>query len=188
MRDLETVLCHHHSRSQSRYPRFILCPDCRVEAPHEAVVVEAVVNYFLKPEFRELIIQTEHSIQMGADNRRADVVLLDTAENFVAIAECKRQGIVSSGHEQLQSYLCATDTQFGVFANSTDSDDWKFYENLGQNRFRHVTKERFETEIGVGHPIERISKAENRLKNVRTSRARFARRRNKAKRVSQRNS
>ena len=65
MRDLETVSCHLHSRSQPRYPQFTLCPDCRAEAPHEAIVVEAAVNYFSKPEFRELFIEAEYAIQMG---------------------------------------------------------------------------------------------------------------------------
>ncbi len=77
MRDLETVLCHYHSRHQRRYPRFTLYPDCRSEAPREAIVVEAVVNYFSKPEFREFSIETEREIQMRADSRRPDIVLLD---------------------------------------------------------------------------------------------------------------
>ena len=187
MRDLETVLCYLHSRSQPRYPRFTLCPDCRVEAPHEAIVVEAVVNYFSKPEFRELFIQTEHEMQMGSDTRKADIMLLDKSEGFIAIAECKQIGVVTYGYKQLKSYLCATDTKFGIFANSTEPGDWEFYENLGQNRFRNITRKQFETEIGVRHPVERISKAENRLKNIHTSRAQFARQREKAKRVSQRN-
>ena len=187
MRDLETVLCYLHSRSQPRYPRFTLCPECRIEASHEAIVVEAVVNYFSKPEFRELFIQTEHEIQMGSNTCRADIVFLDESERFIAIAECKRLGVINYGHKQLKSYLCATNAKFGVFANSTKPADWEFYENLGQNRFRNITRERFETEVGVVRPIERVPKKENGLKNVRTSRARVARQREKAKRVSQRN-
>ena len=187
MRDLETVLCHHHSRPQPRYPRFTLCPDCRSEAPREAIVVEAVVNYFSKPEFREFFIETEREIQMGSDTRRADIVLLDKSEGFIAIAECKQIGIVTYGHKQLKSYLCATDTKFGIFANSTDPGDWEFYENFGQNRFGNITREQFETGFGVSLPTKQISKAENGLIIDRTSRARFARRREKAKRSSQRN-
>lgn len=41
MRDLNTVFCHQHSHSQPRYPHFTLCPYCREDAPHEAIVVEA---------------------------------------------------------------------------------------------------------------------------------------------------
>lgn len=186
MRDLETVLCHLHSRSQPRYPRFTLCPDCRVEAPHEAIVVEAVVNYFSKPEYRELFIETEHSIQMGADNRRPDIVLLNAAGNFVAIAECKQMGAVNYGYKQLQSYLCATDTQFGVFANSTDPDDWEFYENLGRNRFEEITYNQLKAGIGIVRKIGTIPKEVNRLKSDRISRSRFARRREIAKRANHR--
>lgn len=187
MRDLETVLCHRHLCYQLRYPLFTLCPECRVELPHETIVVEAVVNYFSTSEFSKFFIETEHKIQMGADTRRADIVFLDRTENFVAIAECKQTGVVTYGVDQLKSYLCATATQFGVFANSTDPDDWEFYENLERNRFKEITLNKFETGIGAERSIERILKKENGLKNIHTSRAQFARRREKAKRVSQRN-
>ena len=187
MRDLKTVLCHLHSRSQLRYPHFQSCPECRAEALHETIVVEAVINYFSESEFRKLFIETERKIQMGSDTRRADIVLLDKSEGFIAIAECKQIGIVTYGHKQLKSYLCATDTKFGIFANSTDPGDWEFYENFGQNRFGNITREQFETEVGVSLRIKPISKAENGLIIDRTSRARFARRREKAKRSSQRN-
>ena len=187
MRESKTVLCRLHSRSQPRYPRFTLCPDCHTEAPHEAIVVEAVVNHFSRPEFSKFCIQTEHKIQMGADSRRADIVLLDRSENFAAIAECKQTGIVTYGHEQLQSYLCATDTQFGVFANSTDPSNWKFYENLGRNRFKEITLSQFNAGVGITRPIELISSEKNGFKNIRTSRAWFARQREKAKRASQQN-
>ena len=188
MRDLETVSCHLHSRSQPRYPQFTLCPDCRAEAPHEAIVVEAAVNYFSKPEFRELFIEAEYAIQMGSDNRRPDIVLIDGAGNFVAITECKRVGYVNNGIAQLKSYLCATDTPFGIFANSTDPDDWEFYENLRRNRFKEITHNQFKAKVGVGQLIELISKKDNGLKNDRTSRAQFARRRERAKRSNLQNS
>lgn len=147
MRTLETVLCHRHLHSQPRYPRFTLCPECRVEAPQETIVVEAVVNYFSKPEFSQFFIETEHKIQMGSDRRRADIVLLNREGNFVAIAECKQTGVLTYGHEQLKSYLSATDTQFGIFANSTKSDNWEFYENLRQNRFQRITYDQFEANL-----------------------------------------
>ena len=187
MRDLETVLCRLHSRSQPRYPLFTLCPDCRVEAPHEAIVVEAVVNHFSQPEFRQFFIETELEIQIGSDTRRPDVVLMDSKESFTAIVECKKSGVVSYGREQLKSYLCATDTQFGVFANSTDPDDWEFYENLRRNRFKEITHNQFKAGISVGQPIELIPKKGNGLKDDRISRARFARRRERAKRSNQQN-
>ena len=147
MRNLETVLCHRHLRSQPRYPRFTLCPDCRSEAPREAIVLEAVVSYFSRPEFRELFIETEREIQMGIDRRRADIVLLDRTESFLIIAECKRRGVVTYARDQLESYLCAADTPFGVFANSIDPNDWKFYENLRRNRFKYLTRDEFDETV-----------------------------------------
>ena len=188
MRDLEIVLCCLHLHSQPRYPRFILCPECRVESPHESIVVERVVNYFSKPEFSQFFIETEHKIQMGSDNRRPDVVLLDGAGNFVAIAECKQRGIVTYGHEQLKSYLCATNTQFGIFANSTNPGDWEFYENLGRNRFKTIARNQFRARVSVVQSIELTSTKENVLDSERTSRARFARRRERAKRSNRQNS
>ena len=164
MRDLETVLCCLHSRYQPRYPRFTLCPDCHVEAPHEAIVVEAVVNYFSKPQFRDFFIETEREIQMGTDNRRPDIVLLDKSEGFVAIAECKQTGVVTYGREQLKSYLCATDAQFGVFANSTNPNEWEFYENLRRNRFTPPMKRsRFESKVATERTIESIREEKSKL-------------------------
>ncbi|MDE0467679.1 MAG: type I restriction enzyme HsdR N-terminal domain-containing protein [Candidatus Poribacteria bacterium] len=184
MRNLETVWCCQHSRSQPRYPRFTLCPECRPEAPHEAIVVEAVVNYFSKPEFREFFIETEREIQIGSDTRRPDVVLMDSKGSFTAIVECKKSGIVSYGRGQLKSYLCATDTQFGVFANSIYPYDWEFCENLRGNRFRDIKREQFETEVGVERSIEQITPEENKFKSDWPTRAGFARRREKAKRAN----
>lgn len=176
MRDLETVLCHLHSCSQPRYPRFTLCPECRTEASHEAIVVEAVVNHFSKPEFGELFIQTEHEIQMGTNIRRSDIMLLDKLENFIAIAECKQTRTVTYGHEQLQSYLCATDTQFGIFADGIDPKDWKFYKNLGRNRFEEITDNQFTAGL-IGVP--------QRPEPTSNSRARYARRKQIARHARQ---
>ena len=164
MRNLETVWCCLHSRSQPRYPRFTLCDECSVETPYEAPIVEAVVNYFSKPQFRDFFIETEHEIQMGTDNRRPDIVLLDKSEGFVAIAECKQTGVVTYGREQLKSYLCATDTQFGVFANSTNPNEWEFYENLRRNQFTHpLERFDFERKIATGRTIESIREEKNKL-------------------------
>ena len=164
MRNLETVWCCQHSRSQPRYPRFTLCLDCRAEAPYEAIVVEAVVNYFSRIEFQEFVIETEKSIRMGIEPRRADIVLLDGEGHFIAIAECKRTGVVTYGREQLKSYLCATDTQFGVFANSINPDEWEFYENLRRYRFTlPMGRSPFERKIATGRTIESIREEKDRL-------------------------
>lgn len=164
IRSLETVWCHLHSRSQPRYPRFTLCPECRVEAPYEAPIVEAVVNYFSKPQFQEFFIETEREIQMGTYNRRSDIVLLDKSASFVAIAECKQTGVVTYGREQLKSYLCATDTQFGVFANSTNPHEWEFYENLRRNQFTPpMERSRFESKVATERTIASIREEKSKL-------------------------
>ena len=75
----------------------------------------------------------ECQIQFGARNGIADVVLADGNGSFAAIAECKGAGYVGHGIEQLKSYLSATDTRFGVFANRADPNQWKFYENRRGN-------------------------------------------------------
>ncbi len=142
MRDLNTVFCHLHATSQPRYPHFTLCPYCREEAPHEAIVVEAAVNYF-SSKLPDFFLQTELEIQMGTTKRRADIVLVDGKQNYAVIAECKRIGVQEDGIAQLQSYLCATATPLGIFANSTAPTDWEFFENLGRNQFKNITSDVF---------------------------------------------
>lgn len=110
----------------------------------EDKVVEEVVAYFSEPKFSEFSIIRECQIQMGIDNRRADIVLRDTDGNFTAIAECKSPGGASYGIPQLKSYLSATDTPFGVFAPQIDRDSWVFFENLRQNRFHQINLSDFE--------------------------------------------
>ena len=119
----------------------------------ESIVVEEVARYFSEPIFQKFSIEKECSIQMGSENRRADVVLIDRKSNLAAIAECKRHGDVGHGVDQLKSYLSATDTPFGIFANSTDSELWVFYENLGRNQFREITSAEFEAFIGKNNLI-----------------------------------
>lgn len=114
----------------------------------EEIVVEAVDNYFSGSKFRKFSIEKEHAIQMGSDNRRADVVLIDGKGNLAAVAECKQIGFEGHGPDQLKSYLCATDTPFGIFANSTEPDDWEFYENLGRNQFKDkIARSEFEKRV-----------------------------------------
>ena len=88
---------------------------------------------------------------MGSDKRRADVVLMNSKGNLAAIAECKRPGVEGNGIDQLKSYLSATDTSLGIFANSTEPDSWNFYENLGRNQFREIaTRSEFEKQVVKG--------------------------------------
>ena len=113
----------------------------------EEIVVEEVDRYFSNPKFQKFSIEKEYPIQMGSDNRRADVVLVDSAGRLVAIAECKRVGVEGQGLDQLKSYLSATATPLGIFANSTNPADWDFYENLGRNQVRSITRSEFEKRV-----------------------------------------
>ena len=109
-------------------------------------VVEAVVGYFFEPKFAKFSMLRECRIQMGAIHSRADLVLCDANENFVAIAECKSPN-GTSYTEPLKSFLCATDTPFGIFASSTNRDSWIFYENLRHNRFQRIERSDFERRV-----------------------------------------
>ena len=119
----------------------------------ETQVVKEVVRYFSSPKFERFFKKKEYPIQMGSKNCRADVVLIDRYEvdrdkSLAAIIECKKMGHQGRGLDQLKSYLsAATNMPLGVFANSTDPADWKFYENLGQNRFREITRSKFEWRV-----------------------------------------
>ena len=113
----------------------------------EDVVVQEVVRYFSTPKFERFSTETEYAIQIGSYRGRADVALIDTDETLAAIVECKRSGYEGSGRDQLKSYLSATDTPLGVFANEIDPASWQFYENLGQNQFKPIGRSRFEARL-----------------------------------------
>ena len=116
------------------------------ERLHEFDVVEAVVRYFSEPKFANFSMLRACNIQMGTIHSRADLVLRDANENFVAIAECKLAS-ETSYTEPLKSFLCATDTPFGIFASSTNRDSWIFYENLRHNRFQQIEQSDFERRV-----------------------------------------
>ncbi len=116
------------------------------ERLQEFDVLEAVVRYFSERKFAKFSMLRECRIQIGAIHSRADLVLRDADENFVAIAECKLPS-ETSYTEPLKSYLCATDTPFGIFASSTSRDSWMFYENLRYNRFRRIERSDFEKRV-----------------------------------------
>ena len=116
------------------------------ERLQEFDVVEAVVGYFSEPRFAKFSMLRECRIQIGAIHSRADLVLRDAQENFIAIAECKLSG-ETRFTEPLKSFLCATDTPFGIFASSTNRDSWIFYKNLRHNRFRQIERSDFEKRV-----------------------------------------
>ena len=113
----------------------------------ELDIVEAVVAYFSEPRFAKFSMLKECNIQIGTIHSRADIVLQDTEGNFVAIAECKLPVETNYGTEPLKSYLCATDTPFGILASDTNRDSWVFYENLRHNRFQQIERTDFERRI-----------------------------------------
>ena len=116
------------------------------ERLQELDVVEAVIAYFSEPMFPKFSILRECRIQIGVIHSRADIVLRDAQENFIAIAECKLSG-GTSYTEQLKSYLCATDAPFGIFASTINRDSWIFYENLRHNRFQRIERSDFEERV-----------------------------------------
>ena len=113
----------------------------------EDVVVQEVVRYFSTPRFKRFSLEKEYAIQIGSYKGRADVALIDTDETLAAIIECKRSGYEGSGPDQLKSYLSATDTPLGVFANEIDPTAWQFYENRGQSQFNQIDHSRFEARL-----------------------------------------
>ena len=113
----------------------------------EVKVVDAVATYFSEPKFSKFSVARECEIQMGPTYYRTDIVLQDAERNFIAIAECKAPGRTNHGTEQLKSYLCATDTRYGILASDTNGDSWIFYENLRRNRFQQIERTDFEERI-----------------------------------------
>ncbi len=113
-------------------------------------IVEAASEYFTDSKFAELSVIRECRIRIGTLHSRVDLVLCDAEGNYITIVECK--SIPSSDHiessqEPLKSYLCATDTLYGIFASSINPDSWVFYENLRHNRFQKITRADFEEQV-----------------------------------------
>ena len=128
-----------------------LCPECYAISPdHETEVADAVYAYFEELEVNGFSPDREHCIQFGARNGKADVVLVDQNGSFAVVAECKGAGYTGHGIEQLKSYLSATDTRFGVFANKVDCNQWKFYENRGGNCIPEIDCSEFKAGVVEG--------------------------------------
>ena len=117
------------------------------ERLQELDVVEAVVAYFSEPRFAKFSILRDYRIQIGKIHSNADIVLCDPEGNFIIIVECKLLGDSDYGHEPLKSFLCATDTPFGIFASGTSEDSWVFYENLRHNRFQRIERIDFKKRV-----------------------------------------
>ena len=137
-----TEFAQRHPTSRSGLLRWVAL----MQQGNELDVVEAVVGYFSESRFAQFSMPRECRIQIGAIHSSADIVLHDGQENFIAIAECKLSD-GTSYTEPLKSYLCATDTPFGIFASSTNRDSWIFYENLRRNRFQRIERSDFEKRV-----------------------------------------
>lgn len=91
----------------------------------------AVIRYFNTPRFEKFSTEREYVVQEFSRRGRADIVLLDKDSVPAAIAECKRIGSVeNNGIDQLKSYLNASGTELGLFANDTDPYEWIFVKKM----------------------------------------------------------
>lgn len=151
-------------------PKYKLCSACYVNNPdHEKKVEKKVEAYFSNLKVKGFSPKTQHEIQMGSNNRKPDVVLIHENGSFAAIAECKGAGFIGDGIDQLKSYLSATDTRFGVFANRADRKDWEFYENRRRNQFDRIDRSEFETGIVKGIATRKLLKDQIRhLENYKS--------------------
>ncbi len=129
----------------------------------EDQIKDIVADYFESLPIISLgySVKREYIIQMGSDQRRADIVLLRNGK-LVAIAECKETGRVGKGIQQLYSYLCATDTYLGIFANNGDLNQWTFWENHRHNNFVEIDRKTFENYV-YNHD-KTIKDRENKIK------------------------
>lgn len=124
-----------------------LCSTCfDANLTSEGIVVGAVERYFKR--FKNLSTQREYPIQFGSKQGRSDVVLKDSKNRLYAIAECKHiEYDGTSGIEQLESYLNASGTTLGLFADDTAPNGWTFLKNLGKGKFTEITRSQFEALI-----------------------------------------
>ena len=150
--------------------RFTLCPICYyAQVHHEGIVVGAVMRYFDLPRFANFSTKREYRIKWGAHKEgRADIALLNSEGNPVAIAECKRTGYDGNdGIVQLEGYINPTVANLGLFADNTDPYEWTFLRrNDERNRYDKITRAQFERELGV-EPAPEIPPIKTQLEIVR---------------------
>lgn len=158
-------------------PEYELCANCYHESPdREDRVAQAVYAYLDALAGNGFTPAKEQTIQNFSKPGRVDVALIkdeDGAETFAAIAECKGAGYEGDGRAQLYSYLSATDTRFGIFANKADPNHWEFYENRRRNRFDRITSDQFEDGVVKGITLrkqlkDQIKTLESKCNQFRT--------------------
>ena len=133
-----------------------ICYDANLTS--EGIVVGAVMRYFER--FANFSTQREYEIRFGSNGNiigRADVALLNSAGNPIAIAECKKIGYDGNdGLDQLKGYIHPTFAKLGLFADSTDPYEWTFLKkNEELLQFDPIPRSQFERELGV-EPVPEI--------------------------------
>ena len=143
--------CHQHfSKLQDQ-----LCHICYAASQtSEGIVVGAVARYFDTPKFASFSTKREYEIRFGANGNivgRADVALLNSEGNPVAIAECKKIGYDGNdGIVQLESYINPTVAKLGLFADNTDPYEWTFLKRNDERiRYDTINRSQFERELGL---------------------------------------
>ena len=118
----------------------------------EPQVTQSVVIYFNRPQFSGFNARREVGIQMGSYSGRADIALYTDSNppQMVAVVECKPEGITNI--EQLHSYLSASATELGIFANTDDPKEWHYVKNRGSNEFDDITRTDFENRVAKLRP------------------------------------
>lgn len=147
---------------EPRRPQHELCGMCHhALLEHEGIVVGSVLRYLKSSGLEAFSATREYRIQMGSNNRRADVVLCREGHSTPpVIAECKRIGYTDSGEAraQLQSYLTATGAPFGILAADTDPYKWEFLKNRqGDNNSDEIERSQFEKEVGFRLPVPSLA-------------------------------
>ncbi|MDE0636341.1 MAG: exodeoxyribonuclease VII large subunit [Candidatus Poribacteria bacterium] len=147
-----------------------LCPICYdASLTSEGIVIGAVVRYFSGHKFSGFSTERERRIPFGANVGRADVVLRDSENRLFAIAECKRIGDDGSDRieqGQLKSYLNASGTNLGLFADDTDPYEWIFLKkNSERGDFDEISRSQFEKALNVD-PVSDIPPGKTRLELI----------------------
>ncbi len=148
-----------------------LCATCYdVRRTSEGIVVGAVMRYFNAPRFSNFTSRREYPILLiGTIEGRADVVLhRDSEKRLSAIAECKRIGYDGNdGIDQLKSYLIASETKLGLFADNTNPYEWIFLKKNDERKgFDEISHFQFERELGVD-PVSEKPPVQTRLELIR---------------------
>lgn len=133
----------------------------------EPQVTESVERYFSRPQFTRFYTQREVAIQIGSYAGRADIALYtdSSSPQMIAIVECKGEGI--SGIEQLRSYLSASVTELGIFANTDDPNQWHYVKNCGSNQFEEITRADFENRIKELRPLPELQPRRDLMNNTK---------------------